>query len=133
MIIMMMMTTLIYNLMKEFFLPVHPARYPCDKRCHECHENDEAVVPAMDTSTNIRSVLDCLCRPTASELARKRKVDRSPLRGKKKCRGTCVSDPKSITPQQRVKQFNNDAFQCLTTSYFVWLQGTATPAIFCCC
>ena len=40
---------------------------PCDKGHHECHGNDEAVVPATDTSTNIRSVLDCLCRPTASE------------------------------------------------------------------
>ena len=36
---------------------------------HECHGNDEAVVPATDTSTNI--VLDCLRRPTASELAHK--------------------------------------------------------------
>lgn len=42
---------------------------PCDKGRHECHGNDEAVVPATDTSTNITPVLDCLRRPTASELA----------------------------------------------------------------
>ena len=45
-------------------LPVHPAKYlrvipVSDKGRHECHGN-----PAMDTSTNIRSVLDCLRRPT---------------------------------------------------------------------
>ena len=61
-------------------------------------------------SANIRSMLDCLHRPTASELARKRKVDRNPPKGKKRSRGTCASDPKSITPQQRVKQYNNECF-----------------------
>ena len=85
---------------------------PCDKWRTECHGNDEAVVPAMDTSTNITSVLDCLCRPPASELAHKQKVDRNHPKGKKRYRDTCVSDPKSITPQQRVKQlnFNNECF-----------------------
>ena len=46
---------------------------PCDKGRHECHGNDEAIVPATDASTNIRSVLECLCRLTASELPRKQK------------------------------------------------------------
>ena len=91
---------------------------PCDKGRHKCHGNDEAVVPAMDTSTNITSVLDCLRRPTASELARKQKVDRKPPKGKKRCRDTFVSNQKSITLQQEVKQFNNECFSVSNNKLF---------------
>ena len=65
------------------------------------HGNDELIAPAADSSLNTRSrtLLDCLHRPTASELARKRKVDKNPPKGKKKSRGSCVSNPKTITPQ----------------------------------
>ena len=52
------------------------------------HGNDELIAPAADSSLNTRSrtLLDCLHRPTASELARKRKVDKNPPKGKKKSR-----------------------------------------------
>ena len=54
------------------------------------------------------SLLDRLRSPTSSELARKRKVDRNPPKGKRRSRGLGLSDPKSITPQQRVNAFKGE-------------------------
>ena len=60
---------------------------------------------SSDTSAKVKSLLDSLHRPTASELSRKQKIDRNPPpKGKKRSIGSCSSDPKSITPQQRVRQ-----------------------------
>ena len=43
------------------------------------------ATPSSDTSArSVKSVIDCLHRPTSSELSRKRKVDRNPPRGKKR-------------------------------------------------
>ena len=86
------------------------------------HGNDELIAPAADSSLNTRSrtLLDCLHRPTASELVRKRKVDKNPPKGKKKSRGscTCVSNPKTITPQQRVNQYKNEFFSVSNKKLF---------------
>ena len=77
------------------------------------------ATPSSDTSArSVKSVIDCLHRPTSSELSRKRKVDRNPPRGKKRSRGTCASDPKSITPQQRVKQYNDECFSVANNKLF---------------
>ena len=84
------------------------------------HGNDELIAPAADSSLNTRSrtLLDCLYRPTASELAQKRKVDKNPPKGKKKSRGSCVSNPKTITPQQRVNQYKNEFFSVSNKKLF---------------
>ena len=58
-----------------------------------------------ETSENL---LSRLRRPTSSELSRKRKIDKNPPRGKRRSRGLGVSDPKSVTPQQRVAEFTNE-------------------------
>ena len=56
-------------------------------------------------------ILDSLHRPTASELSRKRKIDRNPPpKGKRRSRGSCSSDPKSVTPQQRVRKYPEECF-----------------------
>ena len=60
-------------------------------------------------SSGVNSVLSHLHRPTSSELSRKRKVDRNPPpKGKKPSQGASASDPKSITPSQRVKQYTGE-------------------------
>lgn len=108
-IMMVTLTMTIYNLMKwKFFLVVHPERYLRVKGHHKCHANDEAVVPAVDTSTKNYKVCVwfILHRPTASELAHKQIFDKNLPKGKKRYRGTCVRE----TPQQRVKQFNLEFF-----------------------
>jgi len=47
-----------------------------------------------DSSTTVKSLMDCLHRPTASELLCKRKVDcNQPPKGKKQSRGICSSHP----------------------------------------
>lgn len=60
-------------------------------------------------SSGVNSLLSRLHRPTSSELSRKRKVDRNPPpKGKKPSRGASASDPKSVTPSQRVKQYTGE-------------------------
>ena len=74
-----------------------------------------------DSSTTAKSLMDSLRTPTASELSRKRKIDcNKPPKGKKRSRGTCSSDPKFITPEQRVKQHPKECFQCLIKSCSAW-------------
>ena len=58
-------------------------------------------------------MLDVLRAPQASELTRKRKIDCNPPTGKKTSRGQGSSEPKSVTPKQRVNEFPDE---CLTVS-----------------
>ena len=70
-----------------------------------------------ETGPRVVSLLDKLCSPTPSVLACKRAVSvNPPPKGKRTCRGTgtgSASDPKSVSPSQRVKE-NSD--QSLTVS-----------------
>ena len=71
-----------------------------------------------DASATVKSVFGYLRRPTSSELSRRRKVDRNPPKGKKRSQGTCLSDPKSIMPQQRVKQHSDECFSVANNKLF---------------
>ena len=72
-----------------------------------------------DSSTTAKSLMDSLRTPTASELSRKRKIDcNKPPKGKKRSRGTCSSDPKFITPEQRVKQHPKECFSVSNKKLF---------------
>jgi len=64
--------------------------------------------PAKSSAAKSKSLLDCVHRPTSSELARKRKIDKNPPKWKKKSKGSHTNDPKSVTPLQRVKQYSNE-------------------------
>ena len=52
------------------------------------------------------SILDVLKAPTCTELTRKRKIDcNPPPKGKRRARGEGSSEPKTVSPHQRVDQF----------------------------
>ena len=52
------------------------------------------------------SLLDRLKNPTPADIARPRKIRKNqPPRGKRTCRGTLGSDPKGVSPSQRVREF----------------------------
>ena len=60
------------------------------------------------------SILDALKAPTCTELTRKRKIDcNPPPKGKRRARGEGSSEPKTISPRQRVDQFPD---QCLAVT-----------------
>ena len=62
-------------------------------------------------STPVVSLLDRLRSPTSAEIARKRKTKANPPpKGKRRCKGTLVSDPKGVTPNQRVREFSEEPF-----------------------
>ena len=78
-------------------------------------ETDSSSVAAgtsdADTSSSSSgpSLLDKLRAPRLSTLTRIRKIHcNTPPLGKKKSRGRSASDPKSVTPAQRVKEFDGE-------------------------
>ena len=62
----------------------------------------------MDGSA--KSILEVLKAPQASDLTRKRKVDCNPPLGRKRSRGQGSSEPKSVTPRDRVNEFPDECF-----------------------
>ena len=57
------------------------------------------------------SLLDRLKRATPADIARPRLVRKNnPPKGKRLCRGALQSDPKRVTPRQRVKEFATECF-----------------------
>ena len=73
-------------------------------------EVEEAEVEA-GPSTKVVSLLDRLRSPTSAEIARKRKIKANPPpKGKRRCKGTLTSDPKGVTPNQRVRELSEEPF-----------------------
>ena len=65
-----------------------------------------ATLESSDGSEHqVVSLLGCLRAPTASDLARKRRVSTNPPLGTKRSKGSSSSDPKSVSPADRVKQY----------------------------
>ena len=83
-------------------------------------DDDQETTGERDTTTSeassstVVSLLERLKAPNKSELTRKRKIFTNPREhGMRKKRPSCFSNPKSVTPSQRVKEFPNE---CLTVS-----------------
>ena len=57
------------------------------------------------SSSAVPSLLSKLKCPTASDLARKRRVASNPPTGLKRSKGKTVADPKTVVPSERVKQY----------------------------
>ena len=78
--------------------------------CKPCSSNDlESFDSESDISSGrkVTSLLDWLRSPSPADIARLRKIKR---RGNRKCRGALVSDPKGVSPSQRVKKFQAEPF-----------------------
>ena len=86
------------------------------QQCHTDSSLDSSYLSSSSTVTvdsNPISLMSRLRRPTSSELSWKRVIDHVPSKGKKRCKGSNSSDPKSVTPHQRVKKYANE---CLGVS-----------------
>ena len=64
------------------------------------------------------SILDSLRSPTPSDLARMRRIPCNPPKGPKKVKGAVASEPQSVSPHDRVKQFPNDYLSVLCNKLF---------------
>ena len=72
-------------------------------------EDYDTDTESEETGTVV-SLLDRLKSATAADIARPRKTKRNdPPRGKRRCKGAVSSDPKGVTPQQRVREFTNES------------------------
>ena len=72
-------------------------------------EDYDTDTESEETGT-VASLLDWLKSATAADIARPRKTKRNdPPRGKRRCKGAVSSDPKGVTPQQRVREFTNES------------------------
>ena len=76
--------------------------------------SDEELETSETSSSTAVSLLSCLKAPKKSELSRKRKIFTNPSRhscdGPRKKRPSCSSNPKTVTPAQRVREFPNECF-----------------------
>ena len=62
-------------------------------------------------------ILEALKAPKASDLTRQCKVDcNPPPKGKRRARGEGSSEPKTVSPRERVRAFPDD---CLTVCIFI--------------
>ena len=88
-----------------------------DQETTEERETSEA----SSSTVSAVSLLECLRAPKKSELMRRRKIFTNPPRarepGTRKKRPPCSSNPKSVTPAQRVMELPNE---CLTVSVRTW-------------
>ncbi len=67
---------------------------------------NESMESGESSTDSARSMLDVLKAPTPADIARKRQIKHNPPpRGKRRCQGSSTSDPKGVTPSQRVKEF----------------------------
>ena len=76
------------------------------------------AVPQDQARSSLRcpsvSILEALKTPKASDLTRKRKVDcNPPPKGKRRARGEGSSEPKTVSPRERVRKFPDE---CLTVT-----------------
>ena len=60
-------------------------------------------------NSEVVSLMDRLRVPTKSDLTRKRKIATNPPKGKRTCRGGATTDPKGVTPAQRLKELPGEA------------------------
>ena len=68
--------------------------------------SDGDIILCEDREKKVASLLDRLKCPTPADIARSRKIRKNqPPRGKRTCRGALGSDPKGVSPNQRVKEF----------------------------
>ena len=63
----------------------------------------------ISVSADLLNVLQCA---KASELVRKPTTDCNPPKGKKRSRSEGVSNPRSVAPRQRVREFPMNLSQC---------------------
>ncbi len=88
-----------------------------ESRSDSAQESGIQTSSSSDT-TDAAGVLGRLCCPKASDLARKRKVDSNPPKGKKCSQGLGVSDLKSVTPRQRVGEYPGQHFSVSNAKLF---------------
>ena len=84
-----------------------------------CSETDECETSTSYSSeTATVSLLNRLKSPTASDLARKRKIPRNPPKGLKKGKGTVASEPQKVRPSTRVEEFPDQHLSVVSSKLF---------------
>ena len=86
----------------------------------ETTEERDTTTTSEASSSTVVSLLERLRVPKKSELTRKRKIFANPSRepGMRKKRPCCSSNPKSVTPAQRVREFPNECFTVSSRTLF---------------
>ena len=69
-------------------------------------EESESEHEELESDRSVVSLMDRLRTPMPADIARSRKVMKNdPPKGKRRCKGRHASDPKGVTPSQRVREF----------------------------
>ena len=73
---------------------------------------------SSSTHPEAESLLQRLRASRPSELARKRVIKSNPPIGRKRCRGRCDADPKSVTVTDRLKEYGGEGFVSSSSRLF---------------
>ena len=93
-----------------------PSSYSCGSGMYtptndQSSSNSESDDDAQHEQREVVSLLDRLKKPAPAAIARSRKTRKNqPPRGKRTCRGALLSDPKGVSPGQRVREFPGESF-----------------------
>ena len=81
----------------------------CSSSSASSNEERRSSESSSSSSGQPPSLLEKLKAPTPAAIARKRQIKANPPPvGKRQCRGSSASDPKTIQPSKRVKDFPNE-------------------------
>lgn len=73
-------------------------------------EESESEHEELESDRSVVSLMDRLRTPMPADIARSRKVMKNdPPKGKRRCKGRHASDPKGVTPSQRVREFPKES------------------------
>ena len=84
--------------------------------------SEESSGTGSSSSSRPPSLLERLRAPTPAAIARKRQTKTNPPVGKRQCRGNSVSDPKSVEPSKRVREFPNEQLKVSGGKLVCWLK-----------
>ena len=88
------------------------------------HSGDSTSSSGIESSSSssecsVMSLLDRLRSATPAEISRKRKLKTNPPPvGKRRSRGTFLSDPKRLEPNTRIKDFPNEKLKVFAGKIF---------------
>ena len=99
--------------MKRVPLKSLKQNYVLSEANDDSEEEFESEV-GSSASVDVPSLLDKLKSPTVSNLARKRIIKTNPPKGHKRCKGAVISEPHSISPSSRIREYPNEFFRSIS-------------------
>ena len=85
----------------------HSASHSSSISLEYSSDSESSQKSEVENGKTVVSLLDRLKSPTPADITRPRRIQKNdPPRGRRRCKGSSSSDSKSVTPSQRVREFD---------------------------